>query len=357
MDKQIIVLGANGRALASIEDIIATKQNKFLGWHCETGMQNLYIDFDGKVWVGNCASSRANQRVAFPGEGRRWGNLGRIGTEFKLPTIGVTCPFTDCGCGSDIVTTKYRTESSVDWFVKPSYHKPTIEFSQLTEPCALRTNYRLPKQVLWDIGRRCNYDCSYCWPSIHNTTDHHKPLAMFTHTADYLLDKWSNGEQIRWYFGGGEPTLNPDFEPFVDYLAEKGQWMMLVTNASQGPSYWSKNADNYNTLIFSAHFEFMKPELFVKNYSRVVEVISNSPTRLNRFIVKLMTKPAEIDNSIEFVNMLKTDSNYDQLPDSVKTLLGFDMVPLRDIVDGSKLHTDYTQGELDRIFAFNATHS
>ena len=179
-------------------------------------------------------------------------------------------------------------------------------------------------------------------------------MSVFKNTADYVIDNWSHGNQIRWYFGGGEPTLNPDFEPFVDYLASKGQWVMLVSNGSQGPAYWRKNADNYNTLIFSAHFEFMKPELFIKNYQSVVGVMTAGAKRLNTYIVKLMTKPSEIQKSIEFVASLKEAVGYDGLSDDMQRQLMFDMVPLRDIDDGSQLHKGYAEYELVQIGKFNS---
>jgi len=345
--KQLAVGTDNGYVNASIEDLISSKLNQFQGWHCQAGVQNLYIDFDGKVWISNCASTPGTNRVHFQGT-RRWGNLGTIEEKYTFPTNGVICPMASCGCGSDIVITKWSSGT------EPAHSNVRfVPFKDVTEITSVRTNYHMPKQVLWDISRRCNYDCSYCWPEVHNTTDEHKSLAVLRSAADHIIDNWAGGEEVRWYFGGGEPTLNPDFEPFVEHLANRNQWIMLVSNASQGPSYWAKNANHYNTLIFSAHFEFMKPALFAKNYKQVGEVILNGATRLNDFIVKLMTKPGEIKQSIDFVNELKESVGYDLLTTGNKNKFGFDMVPLRSINDGSKLHPDYTDSELQEILEFN----
>jgi hypothetical protein len=344
--KQLAVGVDNGYVNASIEDLISSKLNQFQGWHCQAGIQNLYIDFDGKVWISNCASVPNTKRLTRLGEAP-WGYLGTIGTEFPLPQQGVICPLESCGCGSDVVITKWRNGH------EPKTPRRFIPLENITKINSVKTNYEMPKQILWDISRRCNYDCSYCWPSVHNTTDPHLPLATLQQTSDYLIDQWANGGEIHWYFGGGEPTLNPDFEPFVEHLANRNQWIMLVSNASQGPSYWAKNANHYNTLIFSAHFEFMKPALFAKNYKQVGEVILNGATRLNEFIVKLMTKPGEIKQSIDFVNELKESVGYNLLTAGNKNKFGFDMVPLRSINDGSKLHPDYTDSELQEILEFN----
>lgn len=345
MPKQLIVDSNLGPIEASIEDLVSAKLNSFIGWNCEAGVQNLYIDFDGRVWIANCAGAPLN--AVKLGNRQPWGYLGEYNTEFRLPTTGVECPKFNCGCGSDIVISKHRpnhTNSKDEPKIIPITEVKTIS--------SVRTSYDLPKQILWDIGRRCNYSCSYCWPTVHNTTDPHKGLVDLKFTADYCIDRWASGGKINWYFGGGEPTLNPDFEPFVDYLSSRDQWIMLVTNGSQGPAYWSKNADHYNTLIFSAHFEFMKPDLFAKNFARVIEVLKNNPKKLSTFIVKLMTKPGEIEQSKKFVEDLKQESKYDLLPDAVRAQVQFDMVPLRDIQKGSQL-IDYTEQELEQVIEFN----
>ena len=209
--KQIILQGENGLAAASVEDLVSSRLNFFRGWHCEAGLENLYIDFDGRVWVANCAGSRAYQWDDIE---KAWGYLGNIDTKFQLPTSNVICPYASCGCGSDIVTTKYRGDKPIQFFDK-NYQQATVDLAQLKNMSALKTNYPMHKQILWDIGRFCNYNCSYCWPAIHNMTDPHKSLEVFCRTADYLIDNWAMGGQIRWYFGGGEPTLNPNFESFV----------------------------------------------------------------------------------------------------------------------------------------------
>ncbi len=345
MAKQLIVDSDLGPVEASIEDLVSSKLNSFLGWRCYAGIQNLYIDFDGRVWIANCAGAPLNS-IDF-GNRQPWGYLGKYNTEFFLPAAPVTCPKANCGCGSDIVITKHKIDH-----VPSDEPARVIPITEVKSIKSVKTEYDLPKQILWDIGRRCNYNCSYCWPSVHNTTDPHKELNELKHTADYCIDRWANGQTINWYFGGGEPTLNPDFEPFVEYLSSRGQWIMLVTNGSQGPSYWYKNADHYNTLIFSAHFEFMKPELFSKNFCKVVEVLNNSPKKLSTFIVKLMTKPGEIQQSTDFVAKLKEESNYNALPQHIRDMVQFDMVPLRDIERGSQL-IDYTKDELEQVIKFN----
>jgi organic radical activating enzyme len=348
VSKQLAVLtDDNRRVLASIEDIVAAKLNKFQGWICNTGVQSLYIDFDGNVWNGNCSGGvgkwllKANKPA--------WGHLGNIDQGFSIPTETVICPYKTCGCGSDIVVTKYKNSDAVDFV---NTHEVTDQkFENINDITAVKFVHMVPKQILWDIGRQCNYNCSYCWPDVHNTTDPHKSLDTLIKTANYAINNWSNGNPIRWYFGGGEPTLNPDFEPFIQYLNSKNQWTMLVSNGSQGSKYWEKNCDNYNILIFSAHFEFMKKELFIKNVSTIVQSLSLGTKNLTQFIIKLMAKPGIIDQTIELANEINEIILQHNLP---RHLLSIEMVPLRGLgAESGNLKTEYTEIELKQILLFN----
>ena len=348
MSKQLAVLtDDNRKVLASIEDIVAAKLNKFQGWICNTGVQSLYIDFDGNVWNGNCSGGvgkwllKANKPA--------WGHLGNIDQGFSIPKETVICPYKTCGCGSDIVVTKYKNSDAIDFV---NTHEVTDQkFENINDITAVKFVHMVPKQILWDIGRQCNYNCSYCWPDVHNITDPHKTLVTLIKTADYAINNWSNGNPIRWYFGGGEPTLNPDFEPFIQYLNSKNQWTMLVSNGSQGSKYWEKNCDNYNILIFSAHFEFMKKELFIKNVSTIVQSLSLGTKNLTQFIVKLMAKPGMIDQAIELANEINEIILQHNLP---RHLLSIEMVPLRGLgAESGNLRSEYTQEELNQILRFN----
>jgi organic radical activating enzyme len=348
VSKQLTVLtDDNRKVLASIEDIVAAKLNKFQGWTCNTGVQSLYIDFDGNVWNGNCSGGvgkwllRANKPA--------WGHLGNIDQGFSIPKETVICPYKTCGCGSDIVVTKYKNSDAIDFV---NTHEVTDQkFENINDITAIKFVHMVPKQILWDIGRQCNYNCSYCWPDVHNTTDPHKTLDTLIKTANYAINNWSDKNPIRWYFGGGEPTLNPDFEPFIQYLSSKNQWTMLVSNGSQGPKYWEKNCDNYNILIFSAHFEFMKKELFIKNVSTIIQSLSLGTKNLTQFIVKLMAKPGTIDQTIDLADEINSVVEQYNLP---RHLLSIEMVPLRGLgAESGNLRSEYTGQELAQILQFN----
>lgn len=349
MAKPLVVLtDDNRKVLASIEDIVASKLNRFKGWICDTGIQSLYIDFDGNVWNGNCSGGVG--KWLLKQNKPAWGYLGNVNENFIIPKDTVICPYETCGCGSDIVVTKYK-DSTFNNFIQQQIMDIDKEFVNINTINAVKFTHLVPKQILWDIGRQCNYNCSYCWPDVHNTTDPHKTLETLINTANYAIENWSDGNPIRWYFGGGEPTLNPNFEPFIEYLRSKKQWTMLVSNGSQGPKYWGKNCDNYNILIFSAHFEFMKKELFMKNIAIIAQSLSLGTKNLTQLIIKLMAKPGMLDQAIALADEIISLKEKFNVPSH---LLSIEMVPLRGLgSESGNLRSEYTEKELNQIMFFN----
>ena len=40
----------------SVDEVIAKELNSWRGWACSAGVRNQYIDYDGNIWIANCAS-------------------------------------------------------------------------------------------------------------------------------------------------------------------------------------------------------------------------------------------------------------------------------------------------------------
>ena len=62
-NKQLRVYNNNEYKLHSVDEVIAKGYNKWKDWNCSAGARNLYIDYDGNVWVANCASSNFYGKV------------------------------------------------------------------------------------------------------------------------------------------------------------------------------------------------------------------------------------------------------------------------------------------------------
>src|SRR6056300_900772 len=80
--------------------------------------------------------------------------------------------------------------------------------------------------VTWDVGRRCNYDCTYCPPHRHDNFSPHASLETLKKTGQFIFDygelmfKYKTQKSININFTGGEPTNNPNFLAFGEWLQQ-----------------------------------------------------------------------------------------------------------------------------------------
>ena len=107
-------------------------------------------------------------------------------------------------------------------------------------------------KVEWNLGKRCNYDCSYCPSFIHDKTSAHTDIIVLKRTIDTLV---SIGRPIRLSFTGGEPTVHPKFEELIHYAQSKGiDWISVTTNGTRKASWYL--AQTIQQWVFSLHFEY-----------------------------------------------------------------------------------------------------
>ena len=125
-------------------------------------------------------------------------------------------------------------------------------------------------QVTWDLGRRCNYDCSYCPAHRHDNFSSHATLDELTNNVDFLFNYIDTYMQYRDYkntsisFTGGEPTVNPNFIPFIQYLKKeyeknyKHKWeagFALTSNGAMSEKMGQKVMENLQHCTVSYHAE------------------------------------------------------------------------------------------------------
>lgn len=125
-------------------------------------------------------------------------------------------------------------------------------------------------QITWDLGRRCNYDCSYCPVHRHDNFSKHATLKELKNSVDFVyeyIDTYMNHRDIKEAsisFTGGEPTVNPNFINFVKYLNEvydkkySHKWNVsfaLTTNGAMSEGMANAVIDNLRHVTVSYHSE------------------------------------------------------------------------------------------------------
>lgn len=142
-------------------------------------------------------------------------------------------------------------------------------------------------KIEWNLGKRCNYDCSYCPSAIHDNYSPHTDINILESTVDKLCEL---GKPLRISLTGGEPCVHPDIEDLLEYLKRKYvYWVNLTTNGTRGYRWYLNNEIFYNHLVFSLHFEH--------DWERIVDTILKYYDSTEReFFVNVMAHHDTMDH-------------------------------------------------------------
>lgn len=163
-----------------------------------------------------------------------------------------------------------------------------------------------PKQapvvkIEWNMGKRCNFNCSYCDEWTHDNSSPHMSFEVAKRTIDKIVDKLP-GKKFKINLTGGEPTVNPDFERILDYMYERGIQVGVTTNGSRTADFYKRNVHKLASIIFSYHMEYHKrevlPESIVDLYNYTKKL--DKHVHLHVHIMMLPTTFEEADAAIKY---------------------------------------------------------
>lgn len=318
----------------STDELVGAKLNYLKDWKCGAGVDSLYIDMDGGVWTASC---------------RVGGKLGNIWNTITVPDDWITCTRNVCSCGADLFIPKAQ-RIEFKGLLKKSNGEITEANSRLDSlvnfTAMERTHASTQKQIYWEIGRRCNYDCSYCWPWIHNNTDPHKSLEELMRATHLLEEVFTKGDSVNFIISGGEPTVNKDFLDWLRYLNACDHHISLHSNGSRKPDYY-REIIHYGDLNLSVHFEFYDRVKFVKVVEAIVEEkVKHHNVGMGHLEIKFMMAPHNRDETLSLEAELKGIENF-------KEYCTWAVVPIRGGLDnkisqpnkgsGSEIMEGYTE--------------
>lgn len=314
----------------SVDQTIALQKNAWKGWKCAASQESLYIDYDGFIYVANC-------RVDGP--------VGSIFDGFSLPKNWITCPRDFCACGADIMIPKVKDVQKLSLLsnlnLTPYEDGKINRVGQLEkEAAAVEVSFRDGKrQVFWDLHRRCNYACSYCWPEVHNNYEEVKPYNLLLKTTKDLMAKFGNGKPLRFLFGGGEPTILPNFLEWMEFIHQSNSMSVVTTNGSRQPEYF-KELIKVSNINMSIHFEFANIDRILKNVEAIIEEKRRTKTAQG-LELKIMCPPGRVDDSIKLKKSLFSI-------DGFSNMINWSVVPIRSISNNQVL-VSYEEAEFERL--------
>ncbi len=289
--KSVTLADAHGNFRAySTEELMAKKLNRFKGWKCSAGRESLHVGQKGEVLLAACGI-RGVQGSAYKGD-------------FKLPEAWLDCDREACMCGGDMQLRKARTVDFVEEAQSPQLSKMKMTKEGLG-PVEWVGPYHFPKfeehfvTVSWDMGKRCNYACSYCPPEVSNKTDPLKTWEELKTTTDNVIAQFGEDQLIKWVVTGGEPTIIPDYMKWVEYVAEKGHVIHTTTNGSRGGKYLEQLI-RHSCIGISVHLEFLDIDRLRDTCEKIVRKKLHDRVAANWwFGVRVMVPPGHVKQAEE----------------------------------------------------------
>jgi MoaA/NifB/PqqE/SkfB family radical SAM enzyme len=151
-------------------------------------------------------------------------------------------------------------------------------------------------KIEWNLGKRCNYDCSYCPSSIHDNSSPHTDIEILKHTIDKLT---SLGKSIRLSFTGGEPCVHPKFNELVKYARHKGvTWISVTTNGTLPYEFYAGLL--IDQLVISIHLEYD----WMRVYNTISKIADMTKIKL---IAQIMCHHEHMDSAITVFARCLTD--------------------------------------------------
>ncbi len=319
-----------GRAQAYNPEIMLARQlSAWQGWHCSAGVDNICINGDGKVFVAAC-------RV-----GGEFGNVYVGGCQVREKWT--VCTKQLCTCGSDMRLAKVKYQKDIDRL--KNLNSKELNFAlPMGESTMVGKiwDQEVEVNLNWDVGRRCNYSCSYCHPGISNTHEAHQTWEKLFFAVNEIERFFCRGRKGKWVFTGGEPTLNPDFLRLVKEISSRGHQIHTQSNGSRSPDYYAELLEN-SLIGFSLHLEFAKVDRFLKVLKKLIELKSTAEALKFQWVgVRIMTGPGRSAEALAIKRQI-TDLN-----GAARYLNQVVLAPLYDVETSSRLQI-YPPGELGVI--------
>ena len=316
-------------SIHSAEELLSSRLNSWYGWKCGAGSSSIHITADGNVYSATCKVG---------------GMLGNVfDYEMKFPEEMLVCTKKWCMCGADMKIVKYApTATSASMGEMNNFSETPLEKPSAISMSDLQYLESFPQSISWDLGRRCNYKCSYCPSSTANNFEAHKSFESLKFAADVILSKFCRGKRAKWAFTGGEPTINPAYMDLIRYITSRGNIIHTQTNGSRDPQYFSQLIE-VSSIGISVHFEELNEKRFLDNCEAILaKKLVHQRASTNWLGIRFMVPPGGIEQA------LKLKEKIVHLSNTIGGINAINMSPLYRKDDGDQL-LDYSPEELELI--------
>jgi MoaA/NifB/PqqE/SkfB family radical SAM enzyme len=180
----------------------------------------------------------------------------------------------------------------------------------MNELVAVEDNYA-PKdnwlRIEWNLGRRCNYDCSYCGSDIHDRESPHLSLEVIEKTVKQIAAvARAQGKECRISLTGGEPFVHPKIIDILKIIKENGiDKISVTTNGSVPLSKYIQSLPYINYYIFSYHFEFAYHDKIINTIVELNKLVKEEHKQ--NLHVHLMYLPGKMNEANEIIDIMNNE--------------------------------------------------
>ena len=145
------------------------------------------------------------------------------------------------------------------------------------------------------IHNVCNYSCSYC-SDFHRDGSYRWPED-WTPYLNFINDLKQRNRYLYIEVLGGEPTVWPAFQDFVDTISDDSVFVEFSTNASRTLRYWEQFRTHRAFVFLSWHYEQTDDDHFY----RVAEIMQHKAS----VSIPLMVVPDNYDRAVALYERLR----------------------------------------------------
>ena len=272
--------------------------NSWKGWDCAAGYDHIQVSPDGNVKSAAC--------------GVYTGHIGNVYEgDLNFAKGWLKCPIEWCMCGTDMRLRKVKGPDLIDKIEARvasddvNVPLPSANEAEWVGSAQWGKFLSHPKSVSWDISKRCNFNCSYCHPTISNQTDRLRTREELFNAVFRIMRGFAKGKRINWIIAGGEPTLHACYQELAEMLFKKQHIVHTQTNGSRLPAYYA-DLIRYSNIGISVHLEFADPRKIVEVARAVTEQKDRDlQSSLNWFGVRIMVGPGKFAKALELSKALE----------------------------------------------------
>jgi MoaA/NifB/PqqE/SkfB family radical SAM enzyme len=190
-------------------------------------------------------------------------------------------------------------------------------------------------KIEWNLGKRCNLDCTYCPAEIHDNFSPHTDISILKKAINSLQQL---NKPIRVSLTGGEPCVHPKIEDLLAYMRPRVTWINITSNVTRTANWYASQA-SVDHWVFSLHFE---DNDWNNRVEKIIKINVDNPN------IKMQVNVMSHHNYMDRVRSAVQSFDNNNIPYVIRRIRWTEQ---HDLFDDQKYHAE----DLDWIISKTAT--